>query len=351
MELKLKTNDNKIIPIFFSTDDNYIPFLDVAVRSLIANASREYQYKIIVLNTGLKEENTSKIKLLEDENFSIEFADVSDAVAELSKKLPNLYHFGLAAYYRLFIESLFPQYDKIIYLDCDIVVVGDVSKLYQTDVEGYLTAGIVEQFILRTPEFSKYTKEAVGVESKNYINSGIMIMNLKEFRKYKIEDKFTYLINKYNFDVIDPDQAYINFLCKGKIKYLDVSWNRTPIEDLICEEPNIIHYALYKKPWQYDGVFLGEYFWKYANQSPFYENILAIKNSFDDAAKERKEKAGIEIKEHGLKAVEGNNNFVKVFNLHPEENLNIFGIEMTEKIGCEEILSAASQILNLKSKI
>ncbi len=315
----------KVIPIFFSTDDNYVKFLDIAVRSLIKNASKDYKYKIIVLNTGLNKENISKIKELENDCFEIDFPDISSKVEDLSKKLPNLYHFGLAAYYRLFIQSLYPEYDKILYLDCDIVVEGDVSKLYETDVEGFFVAGVVEQFILRTPEFSKYTKEAVGVDSKNYINSGIMVMNLKEFRKNRIEEKFTYLINKYNFDVIDPDQAYINFLCKDKIKYLDVSWNRTPLEDLVCETPNIVHYALYKKPWQYDDVFLGEHFWKYAKQSPFYESILIIKNSFDDEAKAKKEKAGVEIKQHGLKVVEGNNNFVKVFSEYPEETNNIFG--------------------------
>ncbi len=339
-----KFKNNEIIPIFFSTDDNYVKFLDVAVRSLIKNASRDYKYKIVVLNTGLNADNTSKIKALEDENFQIEFADISFAVEDLKNKLPNLYHFGLAAYYRLFIQSLYPEYDKILYLDCDIVVAGDISKLYFTDVGENLVAGVVEQFILRTPEFSKYTKEAVGVDSKEYINSGIMIMNLKAFRKHRIEEKFTYLINKYNFDVIDPDQAYINFLCKGKIKYLDVSWNRTPIEDIDCEKPNIVHYALYKKPWQYDDVFLGEYFWEYAKKSPFYEDILAIKAAFNDEAKAKKERAGEEIKEHGLRAAEGDNNFVKVFTLHPEENINIFGNEIKNTNKSGNILSDAAKI-------
>ncbi len=346
-------NKNQIIPIFFSTDDNYVQFLDVAVRSLIKNASKDFQYKIIVLNTGLKEENTSKIKALENENFKIEFPNISAAVESLKAKLPNLYHFGLAAYYRLFIQSLYPEFDKILYLDCDIAVEGDISKLFATDVEGYLAAGVVEQFILRTSEFSKYTKEAVGVDAKNYINSGIMVMNLKEFRNHRIEEKFSYLISKYNFDVIDPDQAYINFLCQGKIKYLDVSWNRTPLEDLVCERPNIVHYALYKKPWQYDDVFLGEHFWNYAKESPFFESIKAIKEGFDDVKKAQKERAGVEIKEHGLKAVSGENNFVKVFKAHPEEVVNIFGVEekqSAQSLGTfAEIASAGLNIFGKKN--
>ena len=64
--MELKITHKTEIPVFFSTDDNYVPFLDVAIRSLKQNASKDYSYKIIVLNTGLKEESILKVKLLED---------------------------------------------------------------------------------------------------------------------------------------------------------------------------------------------------------------------------------------------------------------------------------------------
>lgn len=302
-------SNKNIIPIFFATDDNYIPFLDIALSSLIKNASKEFDYKIIILNTGLKEENQEKIKRLENENFNITFADISYAIKDIRDNLKNVFHFGLAAYYRLFIESLFPEYDKILYLDCDIVVLGDISKLYHIDMEGNNIAGVVEQFIVRTPEFRRYTKEALGIDAEDYINSGIMIMDLAKFREQKIQENFIKLISKYNFATIDPDQAYLNFLCKGKIKYLPVCWNREPIEELKCDNPNIIHYALYKKPWQYDDVYLGEYFWHYAKESVFYDEIIKIKESFDDSAKEKKEQANIEIKLKGVEIAESSCTF------------------------------------------
>ena len=68
------------IPIFFSTDDNYIPFLDVAIHSLIANASKDYDYRIIVLNTGLSPDNIAKVKQSEREGFAIDFVDISENV-------------------------------------------------------------------------------------------------------------------------------------------------------------------------------------------------------------------------------------------------------------------------------
>ena len=302
------------IPIFFSTDDNYLPFLDVALRSLIKNASKKYKYRIVILNTGLDREKTDKIKALNDENFIINFVNISHAVDDIKHQLRNVYHFGLASYYRLFIESLFPEYDKILYLDCDIVVLGDISELYFTDLEGNNIAGVIEYNILHSPVFSLYTKEAVGVDSKYYINSGIMLMDLAKLREDKVEKQFIDLINTYNFDVIDPDQAYINFLCKGKIKYLPFSWNRTAVPNEECDCPKIIHYALGLKPWQDRNVFLGMHFWEYAKDSSFYDDIVAVTDAFDTLARLKKERAGIEIQIQGLEFAKSKNTFNKVLN-------------------------------------
>ena len=307
-EIKRNTKE---IPIFFSTDNNYVPFLDVAIRSLIKNASRNYKYRIIVLNTGLDEEKTSKIKALDDENFTIEFADISYAIKDIKDKLPKEQHFGLATWYRLFIQSLFPQYDKIVYIDCDLVVLGDISELYFTDLGDNYMAGVIENWILHSPVFSYYTKEAVGIESKNYINAGVVVFDLAKFREHQIEQKFVELINTYNFDVIDPDQSYINYLCQGKIKYLPFEWNRTPLEFVECKQPKIVHYALGLKPWHVPNMFLAEYFWQYANISPFHDEIVRISNSFDNLARLKKERAGIDIQIKAYEYADGENTFRK----------------------------------------
>ena len=299
------------IPIFFSTDNNYVPFLDVTIRSLIANASRDYKYHIVVLNTGLDEERIGKIKELEDENFTIDFPDISYAVKDIEYKLPKEQHFGLATWYRLFIQSLFPQYDKVLYLDCDLIVLGDISELYNTDLEDNYVAGVVENWILHSPVFSYYTKEAVGIESKYYINAGVALFDLNKFRENEIEQKFVDLINTYNFDVIDPDQSYLNYLCQGKIKYLPFEWNRTPLENVECENPKIVHYALGFKPWHNPDVFLGEYFWEYAKLSPFYDEIKVMPENFTTLARLKKERAGIDIQIKAFEYADGENTFKK----------------------------------------
>lgn len=300
------------IPVFFSTDNNYLPYLDVAIRSLIKNASKEHNYRIVILNTGLDREKMDKIKALSSDQFIINFVDVSHAVDDIKHQLRNVYHFGLAAYYRLFIEEMFPEYDKILYLDCDIVVLGDVSKLYYMDMGDNAVAGVVEQFSPHTPAFRLYIKEAVGVDSKNYINSGVLLMNLAKLREMQMEKQFVELITTYNFDVIDPDQAYINYICQGKIKYLPLEWNRFALEAVECQTPNIIHYALGVKPWQKQDIFLGEHFWKYAKESSFIDDIVNSRDSFDILADLKKQRAAIDIQIQAIEYAHSKNTFNKV---------------------------------------
>lgn len=289
---------NREIPIFFSSDDNYIPYLDVAIASLIENASKDYEYRIIILNTGLTPESIKKIKLNERNGFRIEPIDISEHLGNIKSHFKNVYHFSIATYYRLFIASLFPQYDKIIYLDCDLVVLGDISELYNIPLGDNILGAAPEQYVRGTTEFRNYAEIALGVDPDKYVNAGVLVINLKEFRKNRIEEKFTELITKYDFDLIDPDQAYLNYLCRDKIYELPNGWNKEPLPFPCNGEKNIVHYALYKKPWQYDDVTDGEFFWEHAKKSPFYEQILKNKSAFGPNEKAKKEMAAKEIIEH-----------------------------------------------------
>ena len=298
------------IPIFFTTDDKYVPYLDVAISSLIRNASTAYTYRIIILNTGIKQENIDLVKRNEREGFAIDFVDITEQVKDIQSRFKNVYHFSVVTYYRLFIASMFPQYKKIIYLDCDLVVLGDISKLYHTDLNGNIFAAGPEMFVQSTPEFRRYAEVALGVDPDEYVNAGVLVVDLEQFRKHKIEEKFIDLITRYDFDLLDPDQAYLNYLCDGKILTLQSGWNKEPIP-IPCEgDLNIVHYALYKKPWQYDDVMYGEYFWEYAEKSPYYEEILRRKAAFSDEDRAERAAMAQEILEHGMKIADSDYTFV-----------------------------------------
>jgi len=301
----------KHIPIFFSTDDNYIPFLDIALLSLIDNADPSFDYRIIVLHTGLKEENIALIKRNEKKGFAIDFINISAAVQNIRDSLKHVYHFAVAAYYRIFIASLFPEYEKVLYLDCDLIVLGDIAKLFNTNLGDNILAAAPEEYVQNTAEFRLYAEKALGLNPDGYVNSGVLLMNLKEFRKCEIEKKFIHLITKYAFDLLDPDQAYLNFLCNGKILVLPNGWNKEPMSIPLEGDKNIVHYALYKKPWQYDDVMDGEYFWQYAKNSPFYEEICLRRASFGEEERAQKSAMAHEILQHALNIVALDETFSK----------------------------------------
>lgn len=301
----------KEIPIFFSTDDNYIPYLDTAVASLIENASKDYTYRIVVLNTGLDPENVALVKRNERAGFTIDFVDISEAVADIKSRLKNVYHFSIVTYYRLFIASLFPQYDKIIYLDCDLIVLGDISEMYCMEMGDNILGAVRDQYVAITDEFKLYARDAVDVDPEGYINAGVLLMNLCAFRENRIEEKFVELITNYDFDVVDPDQAYLNYLCAGKILYLKNGWNKVPMPTPCEGKKNIVHYALYKKPWQYDDLIDGEHFWGYAKKSPFYQLIAERSAAFSPEDRAKSEAVAGDIVKRALEIIDSDENFKK----------------------------------------
>ena len=284
---------NKEIPIFFSIDDGYIPCLGVAIKSIQANAKDEFNYHIYVLYTQMSEENINNIKTeFAKDNFIIEFYNIEENVKEkaetLSVRLRDYY--SNTIYYRLFIQNEFPQYDKALYIDSDIVLVDDIAKLYNRELGDHLLGVVRDGVVEYGPEILReYVKNFVCVPVEQYFNSGVLVMNLKEMRKAKIEERFLYLIDKYNIDTVAPDQDYLNVLCQGRTLMIPESWDKMP--DFCGGYPDIndlhlIHYNMFRKPWHYADVAYQEAFWKYAKQTSYYDVLQDALKSYPQEKKE-----------------------------------------------------------------
>lgn len=280
---------NKIIPIFFTIDDSYAPFLAVALNSAITNADPKRQYKAIVLHQDLNKINIAKLKSLETENFKIELTPMKANFDALDDRMSNRLrcdYFTLTIYFRLFIPAMFPQYDKGIYIDSDVVLTSDVANLYDIDIGDNLIGACNDLSIADIPPLVAYTENAVGVNRKEYINSGVLLMNLKKMREIDLERHFLNLLNTYHFDCIAPDQDYLNAMCNGKIHYLDASWDTMPNDAKPpLDHTNLIHYNLFSKPWCYDGIQYGDEFWKYAENSGYMDEIKAYKDAYTEDKK------------------------------------------------------------------
>jgi len=314
---------NREIPIFFTIDDNYAPFLAVALNSAIKNANSARTYKAIVLHQGLNETNIQKLKALETENFKIELTPMKANFDALDDRMSNRLrcdYFTLTIYFRLFIPAMFPQYDKGIYIDSDVVLTDDIANLFDIDMGDNFIAACNDLSIADIPPLVAYTENAVGVKAEEYINSGVLLMNLKKMRENDLEGHFLSLLNTYHFDSIAPDQDYLNAMCNGKILYLDERWDAMPNDARPpLERTGIIHYNLFSKPWCYDGIQYGDIFWEYAQDSGYIDEILAYKKAYTDDKKkadgeclELLVRRGTEIPENEITLKKMHENGVKI---------------------------------------
>lgn len=288
-----------IIPIFFSVDDRYIPLLSVALTSMIENSSRKYFYQIHILHSGnISKENQERlITSHKEENLAIEFVDISEYVEKINEKLHTRDYYSKSTYYRLFIPNLYPMYDKVLYLDSDIVICGDISKLYNVDLGTNLVGAITDGAILQVKQFQDYVENRVGVERyEHYFNAGILLMNNKRLREIGFEDLFIDLLTMVKFNVAQ-DQDYLNAICRGKVTYIENAWNQMPVNyvDYGKKKPNLVHYNLSFKPWHKDGIPYGELFWQYAEKSPYHKDIIKMKNEYTEALQKVSDTETVEL--------------------------------------------------------
>jgi lipopolysaccharide biosynthesis glycosyltransferase len=274
---------NRVIPIFFAVDDNYAPYLAVAMRSLIDNASPDYQYNIHILIDKLNEFNTSVLCGMATENVRVETVNVTNKLDSLGDMLHLRDYYTKTTYYRFFIPALFPQYERGLYLDCDIVVKGDISQLYNVALGDNILAAAPEEVMLMVDVFGTYVEAVLEVPRNEYFSAGILVMNLEKMRHVALEEQFVDILGRRTFRVTQ-DQDYLNVLCRGDFLMLDSGWNKTACYNAPVDTPvNIIHYKINWKPWHYKGVRFEEDFWHYAEMTPYADMLYAMRDSYSAA--------------------------------------------------------------------
>lgn len=277
------------IPIFFTINNDFTKYVSVALQSLIDNAGPDDHYHVIVVHQGLTSANKQALLNMTTPSVKIELSYLNQDLKVIQNRVENYLRvdfFTLTIYYRLFLADCFTQYDKAIYIDSDAVIPGHLTDLYHQNLGNNLIAAAPDHSIEHVPAMVKYIEQALGIDYHQYINSGVLLINMKAFREEKFVNHFLYLLNKYHFDCIVPDQDYLNMICRERILYLDEKWDTMPKAPAYQAEkvthPQIVHYNLFYKPWHFDHVMYEQYFWKYADESPFADIIHHIKNNYTD---------------------------------------------------------------------
>lgn len=230
-----------MINVFFNIDNNYIDKCKTVIRSIKAHTKSDVCFYII----GAEIDGYTCFKT----------PDLS-----ILKYTNAMAHISMAATYRLFAPFILPC-DKVIYLDSDLIVLDDIKKLWEYEPE----------YIAGVPD-PMYKHQARKNRLKHlYINSGVMVMNLKNLRKLnymeRIENTQT---GSYNLSLLDQD--IINIAFGDVIEHLPLEWNvyakiypETTYGMIKAREnPSIIHWCGKEKPWNAD-VWKADEWRKYDN--------------------------------------------------------------------------------------
>jgi lipopolysaccharide biosynthesis glycosyltransferase len=261
---KLKT---KPINIAFCFNENLWMQVGVTITSLLCTAEEKCCYNIYCVVPASMNQTKKNILKAQVKKYSplsmINFLTVTNQLDSVEPAENR------ATCYRLLLPNLLPDVDKVIYTDIDVIFNDDLQELDKIDISKYYVAG-VRDFYKNDKNLRRKTRKIYSEyglydisDKGQYINAGVLILNLKKIRQDDIDKKWFELIN-IDFPYIDQD--IINITCAGNILLLPYYYN------LNHDSARIIHYAgsgSFGKPWEVNSKIGSELWWYYAGQTPF----------------------------------------------------------------------------------
>ena len=290
----------KTIVVVCAADDRYSMPLAVVARSALDNLSLDFQMCLFVIDGGITAANKARIlSSLDVSRCKVEFIQRPNAQLALlrnafevlkskaSAETKHILSTSAAAYYRLFIPELLPkQINRAIYLDCDLVVKGNLEQLWKVDFQSNYVLAVQD---IWSPQIScpgteiPYQKLDIPANTK-YFNSGVLVINLEKWRNEAIASKAIEHLIQYGGYPRTHDQGLLNAVLAGQWGELDSRWNLTPaIIDLFSSwkespfseekydqlllEPYIIHFATNRKPWNSQHTLFKDSFFEYVDKT------------------------------------------------------------------------------------
>ena len=255
---------NNQISIVFASDDNYAQHIAVVIASIMAKTKEKVCFYVI-------NDNISKDKIEKLRDTAVTFKTKIEFISVPEDKFSNVYlsgHVSKAAYFRLALADILPNdIEKVIYLDVDLLVYDDIKKMWQIDLKNLPLAAVPDYGIMASPRLCKQKADVIGLPvGEKYFNSGVLVVNLKEWRKEDYTKQILEIINNNQFP--HHDQDALNKLFMHKWQALDLRWNIIPpVFNLFSKillntnfrknaikarkNPGIIHYAGRYKPWEF----------------------------------------------------------------------------------------------------
>lgn len=269
----------EVIKIVFASDNNFVKPLAVSIASVLLNSNKSDSFEFFVLTSDITNENKEKIaKLKKIKDFEITYLSIDEKDFEIC---PLCKHFKLPTYFRLKLPSLLNE-DKVLYLDCDILVLKSLKELFIINIDNYYCAAVED--ITKETQSTRAQMEILDV--KDYFNAGILLLNLKKMREGSIEPKcFDYIEN--NSDKIkNVDQSVLNVVFKNNVLFVENLWNfqyNSSVLDIKSRfyknlsKIRILHFACEKKPWDFNNLHPATLLWyHYLSKTPYRISLFQV---------------------------------------------------------------------------
>lgn len=281
----------KSVVLAFECTELFVPYLVVALKSVIHHTSSDRKYDILVLSSEIEEHDEKELRKLANnrENVTIRVFNPQDIVAGYIKKAR--FQYLEINYFRLALPWILSEYEKVINLGADLIVNKDIADLYDTALaDDCLMAGVPDLGYHGRLSIDISPSELNKADPYTYVNADVVIFNLKAIRQEIDQNYLMSIWQRRQF--MCAEQDVFNMAFDEHIKLLDMRWNVFPdrmaseyhIEHAPAasvalwreslKDPFIIHYAAYPKPWDYPQVGFGFKWWEYARQTPYYEEII-----------------------------------------------------------------------------
>lgn len=206
--------------ILYCTDENYAWLAGISIISLMEN-NRQCQINVYIIADKISDDSKNKLRGLQNNynNLNVNIKDLPNLNELLGIKLNSGPYWSLSTYSRLFVGSILQdEIDKVIYLDCDIMVNGDLTSMWNTNMEGFWVGGC--------QDCVSNLKWAAGLNTNDiYINAGVLYMNLQKMREDDVENKCIEYIKNRNGKIYFNDQTLINDLMHKNIKIFPAKYN------------------------------------------------------------------------------------------------------------------------------
>ena len=280
-------SDNDVIHValaFCDPKGTYARHAAVTMASIYENAQGRRVDVHILHDETLNDKNRSALALLaQNYRQSVDFIDVASNFEELKKKAQSLPLDGYrGTMFRLFLSDVLAA-DKVIYLDCDIVIEMDIAELWNIPLNNHAAAAVRDVWTLdylngkSVPWRLGKVWDLLGVRHDSYFNAGVMVLNLRKIREcYKLSDHVLEFYSKYRRCITLHDQDFLNWIFAGDVLLLEERFNHINASGVTKEtlRGSIWHMAGGSaKPWSsYTRQFVDDLYWHYLRLTPYCQD-------------------------------------------------------------------------------